>query len=134
MEKRKAIYVDDLRQAIVEDKEIRGTAFSAIMKHLNAAPDVERCVCCGEIIPEGRQVCPNCENKAKQPQKVKTRADQIREMTDEELADFLLNADEGNLTVDVCAGYCVFDDITCPHNCKEAIMNYLRSSAKSQEW
>jgi hypothetical protein len=22
----------------------------------------ERCVCCGEIIPEGRQVCPNCEN------------------------------------------------------------------------
>lgn len=19
-----------------------------------------RCVCCGEIIPEGRQVCPNC--------------------------------------------------------------------------
>jgi RNA polymerase subunit RPABC4/transcription elongation factor Spt4 len=22
-----------------------------------------RCVCCGEIIPEGRQVCPICENK-----------------------------------------------------------------------
>jgi hypothetical protein len=22
----------------------------------------ERCVCCGEIIPEGRQVCPNCEH------------------------------------------------------------------------
>jgi hypothetical protein len=21
------------------------------------------CVCCGEIIPEGRQVCKNCENK-----------------------------------------------------------------------
>ena len=21
----------------------------------------DRCVCCGEIIPEGRQVCPNCE-------------------------------------------------------------------------
>lgn len=21
----------------------------------------ERCVCCGEIIPEGRQVCPQCE-------------------------------------------------------------------------
>lgn len=20
----------------------------------------ERCVCCGEIIPEGRQYCPNC--------------------------------------------------------------------------
>lgn len=21
-----------------------------------------RCVCCGEIIPEGRQVCPSCES------------------------------------------------------------------------
>lgn len=21
-----------------------------------------RCVCCGEIVPEGRMVCPNCEN------------------------------------------------------------------------
>lgn len=24
----------------------------------------ERCICCGEIIPEGRQVCPVCEAKA----------------------------------------------------------------------
>lgn len=23
----------------------------------------ERCICCGEIIPEGRQVCPNCEKE-----------------------------------------------------------------------
>lgn len=23
--------------------------------------DENRCVCCGEIIPEGRQVCPFCE-------------------------------------------------------------------------
>ena len=23
----------------------------------------ERCVCCGEIIPEGWQVCPNCETE-----------------------------------------------------------------------
>ena len=21
----------------------------------------DRCVCCGEVVPEGRQVCPNCE-------------------------------------------------------------------------
>lgn len=25
----------------------------------------ERCVCCGKEIPEGRQVCPTCESKAK---------------------------------------------------------------------
>ena len=23
-----------------------------------------RCVCCGRVIPEGRQVCPICEKKA----------------------------------------------------------------------
>ena len=23
-------------------------------------PDADRCVCCGEIVPEGRQVCPSC--------------------------------------------------------------------------
>lgn len=27
--------------------------------------DADRCVCCGDIIPEGRQVCPNCESGAK---------------------------------------------------------------------
>lgn len=26
-------------------------------------PDADRCVCCGEIIPEGRQVCPQCEGR-----------------------------------------------------------------------
>lgn len=26
-------------------------------------PDVDRCVCCGEIIPEGRMVCPQCEDE-----------------------------------------------------------------------
>lgn len=26
--------------------------------------DTNRCVCCGEIIPEGRQVCPTCEKEA----------------------------------------------------------------------
>ena len=24
----------------------------------------DRCVCCGEIVPEGRMVCPICEHKA----------------------------------------------------------------------
>ena len=34
--------------------------------------DVDRCVCCGEIVPEGRQVCPQCENEAKQNGNKKT--------------------------------------------------------------
>ncbi len=27
----------------------------------------ERCLICGAIIPEGRQVCPNCENVSRKP-------------------------------------------------------------------
>ena len=26
-------------------------------------PDADRCVCCGEIVPESRMVCPNCGAK-----------------------------------------------------------------------
>lgn len=29
-----------------------------------------RCVCCGRIIPEGRQVCPVCEQKANRQDRV----------------------------------------------------------------
>lgn len=93
-----------------------------------------RCVCCGEIVPEGRQVCPTCEARASAPKydpdeffdrkrqnkltdcadcvtrncmfrnrsaddvcrwftpkKPQTNADKIRQMSDEELADFLEN-------------------------------------------
>ena len=28
--------------------------------------DADRCVCCGEIVPEGRMVCPQCEYKTKE--------------------------------------------------------------------
>ena len=27
--------------------------------------NADRCVCCGEIVPEGRQVCPRCEGGGK---------------------------------------------------------------------
>ena len=29
-----------------------------------------RCICCGEIIPEGRLVCPQCESKWEKADKV----------------------------------------------------------------
>ena len=37
---KKIVYADDLKQAIVEDRQIRGKAFAAIMRHLQAAPAV----------------------------------------------------------------------------------------------
>lgn len=33
--------------------------------------DVNRCVCCGAVIPEGGQVCPNCRDaKPRRPQRM----------------------------------------------------------------
>ena len=34
-------------------------------KNIQNNTGVETCVCCGEIIPEGRQMCPSCENDTK---------------------------------------------------------------------
>ena len=36
----------------------------SILNEQNVANE-NRCVCCGEIIPEGRQVCPQCEKEMK---------------------------------------------------------------------
>ena len=30
------------------------------IKDKPAAENVDRCICCGAVIPEGRMVCPNC--------------------------------------------------------------------------
>lgn len=39
-----------------------GGNVSLIDGHIDEINDnVNRCVCCGEIIPEGRMVCPICE-------------------------------------------------------------------------
>lgn len=36
-----------------------------VLKEMKGKLGAETCVCCGEIIPEGRQVCPDCEGKEK---------------------------------------------------------------------
>ena len=41
MEHNKAIYVDDLKAAIREDLNIRGSAFAAVMKHIDTTATVE---------------------------------------------------------------------------------------------
>ena len=39
-------------------RRVEGQKLKAIV-----AKEGERCICCGEIIPEGRQVCPKCEKQ-----------------------------------------------------------------------
>jgi predicted nucleic acid-binding Zn ribbon protein len=57
---------------------------SLVDGHIDGA---DTCVICGRDIPEGRQVCVIC---GKVPNKVKTNYDRIRNMSIEELAEFLL--------------------------------------------
>lgn len=48
----KVIYVKDLRQRIVEDKQIRGGAFAAVMRHLQTVQPAKPgtvCPCCGAV-------------------------------------------------------------------------------------
>ena len=58
---------------------------SLINGHLDGA---DTCVICGRDIPEGSQVCVIC---GKVPSKVQTNYDRIRNMSVEELAEFLAN-------------------------------------------
>lgn len=68
----------------------------------------------------------DCENK------VITHADQLRAMTDEQLARFLLEADEGNLTVDVCdERYCTPEK--CPNDCTNAIIKWLQQPVEERQ-
>ena len=52
-------------------------------KYIGQAVDnAERCVSCGEIIPEGRQVCPTCEKQSKY-----FSPEDVRRMTAKDVAD-----------------------------------------------
>lgn len=57
---------------------------SLIDGHIDNA---ERCVCCGRVIPEGSQYCVICGQKPKQKQR---QIDRIRNMSVEEMAEFIL--------------------------------------------
>ena len=42
------------------DLDHKGTTKNSMYRFNNA----ERCVCCGVIVPEGREICPVCENNS----------------------------------------------------------------------
>ena len=88
----------------------------------------ERCVCCGEIIPEGRQVCPNCEKVL--PKKPMTNADHLREAisTEEGLVTFLMKAHDGEINIPFCRSdvFCKGEDDPMGQGCRECMRQWLR--------
>lgn len=59
-------YMMDFRELFSENEEdVKAEVKKRIMKRAELNRDVmagaEHCVVCGDVIPEGRQVCPKCE-------------------------------------------------------------------------
>ena len=67
-----------IRKVLREGEIIFDTSeqFAELKKKYTEDPSpINMCICCGEIIPEGRQVCPACEKQLKnyKPKGVKTK-------------------------------------------------------------
>ena len=87
--------------------------------------DIERCVCCGEVIPEGRQYCFNCGNEAnKFKPKKQTNYDRIRNMSAAEMAEFVSQIDDNGC--DFCKGNCA------EMSCKDGFLNWLESEVQGE--
>ena len=86
------------------------------------------CVCCGNTIPEGRQVCRSCEVAGQKmgllnKPAIVTNGDRIRAMTNEQLAEFIT---DGNEPCKMCANdYCNSDS-----KCVDGVLLWLRQEAK----
>lgn len=58
----------EIEQVIDKQNKLMDEAFVSFyfQKGLHQKPsdkDQNTCVCCGDVIPEGQQICPKCENK-----------------------------------------------------------------------
>ena len=61
-----------------------------------------------------------------------SNADRIRAMSDEELAKYLLDVEQGNFTIDCCDDrFC--DTQNCCHDCTEAAIKWLKQPAEVKE-
>ena len=80
--------------------------------------------------PKDKPPCADCKGYSKyEYKKPQTNADSIRAMSDEELAKLLLDADQGNFTVDLCdERFC--DLGNCSHDCTAAALKWLKQPAE----
>lgn len=58
-----------------------------------AGKNAERCVCCGAVIPEGRQVCPDCE-KMEQKAEARIRRTEHHIKIQQEFADAIISGEK----------------------------------------
>lgn len=87
-----------------------------------------KCVRCGAVIPEGRQVCPNCEFFSAE-RKIVTNADRIRVMSDEELAEEICYWI--NVVFEDVVPQCVLEEINSGN--KKTILEFLQSPVEENK-
>lgn len=95
------------------------------------------CICCGRIIPEGRQICLACgdyDDQQRFERKVRTNGDMIRAMTNGQLCGFILTALSSQA---IECDYCVHRNEVCSHKrrlkpCKIGIVKWLESEVKHE--
>lgn len=54
---------DDGRKYLKDGSEYRGDEYNQKIEAAIVGDNAEHCICCGDVIPEGRQVCPTCESE-----------------------------------------------------------------------
>lgn len=60
------------------------------------------CVCCGETIPEGLQICPNCERKFGNIKKIETNFYDKEEIYENCTVQVLTNTKTGEVSIGWC--------------------------------
>ena len=109
-----------------------GTPYEAkvIYNYCSGTKEREECSCKGDktkcdFYPEVRQ-------KALYELKgIKTNADRIRHMTDEELANYLIKLTEIIRTCDICGlPYIENGDCSCNCDCKAGVLKWLKAEVK----
>lgn len=80
--------------------------------------------------PKEKYPCSDCKGYSKyEYEKPQTNADRIRAMSDEELAKYLFDVEQGNFTIDCCDDrFC--DTQNCCHDCTKAAIKWLQQPAE----
>lgn len=60
---------------------------------------METCICCGEEIPEGRQICPICESKFGNIQRIETNFYDKEEIHENCTVQVLTNTKTGDVSI-----------------------------------
>jgi RNA polymerase subunit RPABC4/transcription elongation factor Spt4 len=91
----------------------------------------DRCVCCDRIIPEDSQYCPICGYEAEQ--KKQRQIDRIRNMSVEELAEFLYHIVKDTISCDYCPANDFCDDNVTKFGCSVTMLKlYLESEVEGE--